>query len=102
MRTYELADAFIRLEAVDHFRGIARQYEVRLSQDLFGCFIVSFAWGRIGTKGQTRQVSFEQHCDADRFVRKLLQRRGRAPKRIGIPYRVVAKSGACAPLSGCL
>jgi predicted DNA-binding WGR domain protein len=50
--------SFIWLEAICAERNIARRYTVALSRDLFGASIVEFAWGRIGTKGQGRAVSF--------------------------------------------
>jgi predicted DNA-binding WGR domain protein len=71
-------------------RNVARRYTVALSRDLFGASIVEFAWGRIGTKGQGRAVSFACEDEAARFARQLLRRRASAPKRIGVPYREVS------------
>ena len=85
-------DCFIWLEAVDRPRNIARRYSVALSRDLFGGSIVEFSWGRIGTRGQSRRVSFAQLRDADRFVAQLLRRRAGAPKRIGVAYIEVPQS----------
>ena len=84
-----LDDRFLWLEAVDHSRNIARRYAIALSQDLFSSAIVEFSWGRIGTRGQSRTVSFAVRQDADRFVARLLRRRAGAPKRIGIAYVAV-------------
>ena len=81
-----LDDRFIWLEAVDLGRIIARPYAIALSQDLFGSAIVQFSWGRIGTRGQSRTVSFAARQDADRFVAQLLRRRAGAPRRIGVGY----------------
>ena len=82
-------ERFIWLEAVDRPRNIARRYAIALSKDLFGSGIVEFSWGRIGTRGQSRTVSFTQRSDADRFVAQLLRRRAGAPKRIGVAYQEV-------------
>jgi predicted DNA-binding WGR domain protein len=82
--------SFIWLEAVCAERNVARRYTVALSRDLFGASIVEFAWGRIGTKGQGRAVSFASEDEASRFARQLLRRRASAPKRIGVPYREVS------------
>ena len=71
--------SFVWLEAVCGERNIARRYTVALSQDLFGASIVEFAWGRIGTKGQGRAVSFACADEAARFARHLLRRRASAP-----------------------
>jgi predicted DNA-binding WGR domain protein len=82
--------SFIWLEAVCAERNVARRYAVALSRDLFGTSIVEFAWGRIGTKGQGRAVSFACEQEAACFARQLLRRRASAPKRIGVPYREVS------------
>ena len=79
--------SFIYLEAICAERNIARRYTVALSRDLFGASIVEFAWGRIGTKGQERAVSFDGDDEASRFASQLLRRRASAPKRIGVAYR---------------
>ena len=84
--------SFIWLEAVCAKRNMARRYTVALSRDLFGVSIVEFAWGRIGTRGQGRAVSFASEDEASRFVRQLLRRRASAPMRIGVAYREVALS----------
>jgi len=82
--------SFIWLEAVCAERNVARRYTVALSRDLFGASTVEFGWGRIGTKGQRRAVSFAGEDAAARFARQLLRRRASAPKRIGLPYREVS------------
>ena len=82
--------SFVWLEAVCGERNIARRYTIALSRDLFGASIVEFAWGRIGSRGQGRAVSFESEDEASRFARQLLRRRASAPKRIGVPYREVS------------
>ncbi len=82
--------SFVWLEAVCGERNIARRYTIALSCDLFGASIVEFAWGRIGSRGQGRAVSFASEDEASRFARQLLRRRASAPKRIGVPYREVS------------
>ena len=81
---------FIWLEAVCAERNVARRYTVALSRDLFGASIVEFTWGRIGTKGQGRAISFDAEDEAAHFASQLLRRRASAPKRIGVPYREVS------------
>ena len=82
-------DRLIWLEARDASRNIARRYAIVVSGDLFGAAIVQYSWGRIGTRGQRRNVSFLERRDADRFVDALLKRRASAPGRIGVAYREV-------------
>ncbi len=79
-------DRLICLEAREPSRNIARRYVIAVSNDLFGAAIVQYSWGRIGTRGQRRNVSFPERQDADRFVDVLLKRRSSAPGRIGVAY----------------
>jgi predicted DNA-binding WGR domain protein len=81
--------ARIRLQAIDPARNIARGYVIEASPDLFGHIIVALHWGRIGTRGQSRLMSFAKQHDAAQFVRQTLARRASAKKRIGVDYRLV-------------
>ena len=76
----------LHLQAIDPERNIARRYTIEACPDLFGHIIVNLHWGRIGTKGQGRTLSFAQALDAARFVRHTLSRRASAKKRIGVDY----------------
>jgi predicted DNA-binding WGR domain protein len=76
----------IHLQAVDAARNIARDYRIEASTDLFGHIIVYLHWGRIGTKGQSRVVSFARDAHAQRFIRSTLRKRQSAKKRIGVSY----------------
>lgn len=82
--------SFLWLEGGCAERSVARRYTAALSRDLFSASIVEFAWGRIGTRGQGRTISFASEDQASRFARQLLRRRASAPKRIGVPYREVS------------
>lgn len=77
----------LHLQAIDRARNIARNYAIEASADLFGHIIVDLHWGRIGTKGQGRSLSFAETQDASKFVSLTLNRRASATKRIGVPYR---------------
>ena len=89
----QLADApHIRLVACDEARNIRRGYRIERSVDLFGFHIVDWSWGRIGTAGQSRRVSFSCGNQAQQFVRSLLLRRDTAPKRIGMAYSPLPSS----------
>jgi predicted DNA-binding WGR domain protein len=79
----------IHLQAVDPTRNIARDYRIATSLDLFGHWIIALHWGRIGTRGQNRLISFDKQCDAARFVKHTLSRRASARKRLGTVYRVI-------------
>ena len=86
-------EAFIYLEATCPERNVARRYSISISRDLFGKTIVDVSWGRIGSRGQGRAVSFSLSGDATAFAHKLLNRRKGAPKRIGTAYAVIDSYG---------
>ena len=79
----------VRLEARDESRNIRRGYRIERSVDLFGDHIVEWWWGRIGTVGQLRRLSFENSEYAARHVSALLRHRYSAPKRFGVSYAPV-------------
>jgi predicted DNA-binding WGR domain protein len=79
----------IHLQAIDPARTIARDYQIDATTDLFGHIIVELHWGRIGTRTQTKAVSFAAEQAARRFIRSRLLKRKSAMKRIGVTYRNV-------------
>ncbi|MFC3216492.1 MULTISPECIES: WGR domain-containing protein [Sphingomonadaceae] len=76
----------IELIALDHARNIRRRYEIVVTRDLFGSYIVETSWGRIGAHGRSKRLSFPDRPSAERHVAATLRRRGTAKKRIGVPY----------------
>ena len=78
------------LEARDPTRNIARSYVVIMSRDLFGAHMVDCFWGRIGSRGQSKRVSFPDRAEAQRHARHVLKKRSGAHKRIGVPYSLVS------------
>jgi len=81
----------ISLRAVNPARNIARHYQIELSRDLFGLWVVDCRWGRIGTSGRARRVSFQAAGEAQAYMRGLIRRRAAARLRIGVPYQIVAE-----------
>jgi predicted DNA-binding WGR domain protein len=77
----------IHLQAVSLSRNIARRYTIEAEGDLFGHIIVALYWGRIGTRGQSRIVSFAEPIAAQNFMHAALRKRHSAKKRIGVAYR---------------
>jgi len=77
----------LALEARDPARNLARGWRIGTGRDLFGSFVVTWGWGRIGTAGQIRTIAFPGPVEARPFIRRLLLRRGRAVTRIGAAYR---------------
>ena len=78
----------IHLQAVDSSRNIARDYRIEATKDLFGHIIIARYWGRIGTKGQSRILSFAAEQGAQHFILSTLAKRRSAKKRIGVAYRL--------------
>jgi predicted DNA-binding WGR domain protein len=79
----------IHLQAIDRSRNIARDYRIEASTDLFGHIIVELHWGRIGTRGQGRTISFAEAKHAVRFVRQTLTRQASSRKRFGVAYKPI-------------
>ncbi|WP_159980623.1 MULTISPECIES: WGR domain-containing protein [unclassified Novosphingobium] len=46
------------LEARDPARGLARSWRIETGRDLFGWFVVSRCWGRIGACGRGSNAAF--------------------------------------------
>jgi predicted DNA-binding WGR domain protein len=84
----------ILLEACDPERNIHRAYRLAAGQDLFGNWIVEVTYGRIGAKGRTKVVPVADEAAARRYVQTCLKKRESAPKRIGVGYKRIQKTGA--------
>ena len=78
----------IRLEARSTVHRCFRAYEIDVSADLFGAWLVEMSYGRIGTTGRSKIRSFAAIEGAQAQVQACLRRRATAPRRIGVPYRV--------------
>lgn len=76
----------LHLRAINPERNVAREYILDVQPDLFGHWIIELHWGRIGTRGQCRTLSFEHTDAASLFVRHNLTRRRGAHRRIGTAY----------------
>jgi predicted DNA-binding WGR domain protein len=79
----------IVMEARDPNRNQARAYAIEAGYDLFGDFMVSTSFGRIGSKGQTRRLAFTSPDDAMPTLRKILSQRLKTGSRRTVPYTVV-------------
>jgi predicted DNA-binding WGR domain protein len=79
----------MRLEACAPALGRFRAYRIVAGRDLFGVWMVEMTYGRIGTLGRTKALSFDRVEDAVVAVRESLRRRATAPRRIGVAYRVL-------------
>jgi predicted DNA-binding WGR domain protein len=66
-----------------------RHYHIIYARDLFDHIVVDLHWGRIGTRGQSKSISFAEKPDADKFAAQILRRRASAKKRLGVAYEVL-------------
>jgi predicted DNA-binding WGR domain protein len=90
----------IQLEARDPARNRFRAYRLDVARDLFGAWLVEVKFGRIGAKGRRLVAALDDEHAARRMVRERLQRRNRAPKRIGVGYRTLELWDPYAWMSG--
>jgi hypothetical protein len=79
----------IELRAVSPHGQRRRAYEIHVDQDLFSQLVVAIDFGVIGTHGQRRVHLVTDIAEAQAVVRRALRRRLSAPRRIGVPYRVI-------------
>jgi predicted DNA-binding WGR domain protein len=79
----------ISLRAVNPARNIARHYQIELSRDLFGLWVVDCRWGRIGTVGRARRFLPRTGTGTSLYA-GLIRRRIAARRRIGVPYQMFA------------
>ena len=80
----------IELQAVSPHGQHRRAYEIHVGSDLFGQLVVTIDFGVIGTRGQHRVYLVADIAEAQAVVCRALRRRLTAPRRIGVPYRVIA------------
>ena len=80
----------IELQAISPQAQHRRAYEIHVDQDLFSHLVVTIDFGVIGTRGQHRVHLVTDIAEAQAVVRRALRRRLTAPRRIGVPYRVIA------------
>src|SRR4051794_36382644 len=71
-------------------RNVCRDYRLSLGRDLFGDWTVDLRYGRIGQRGQERQIACGSLEEACRVAHSYLRRRISAPRRIGCAYRIVS------------
>ena len=82
-------DSFcVALEARSPAHRCHRAYEIAVTEDLFGAWLVQISYGRIGTRGRTKVRSFRTDIEVAAQVRTCLRKRASAPKRIGVAYHV--------------
>ena len=81
----------IELAAIDAARNCRRRYRVEAGQDLFGAWLVTITFGRLGAPGRTIVHVVDDERLARRLVTACLRVRATAPRRIGVAYRERAR-----------
>src|SRR5215469_11903526 len=84
--------ATVALEARNTEANRLRQWQLELSRDLLGAWVLDVQFGRIGTRGRLQRHTFGDEPAALAFVRRALRRRATAQARIGVAYRAVHAS----------
>jgi predicted DNA-binding WGR domain protein len=79
----------IDMVAISATANIRRHYRISYTRDLFDHILVECQWGRIGTRGQSKSVSFADEADATGYVAHVLKRRASAKKRLGVGYQIL-------------
>jgi predicted DNA-binding WGR domain protein len=69
-------------------RNCSRRYRLEAGTDLLGVWVVQTSYGRIGTAGRSRSYVLPNEAEAQRLVQRILKHQARAPRRIGVVYRI--------------
>jgi hypothetical protein len=91
-------DISIELRAKDVDANRLRAWRIEAGPDLFGVWVTTVRFGRIGMADRTLDYQFVSEAEVRSFVRTRLRRRGTAKRRIGVAYRVIAASPDAEPL----
>lgn len=82
----------IQLQAINAEKNIFRQYELYVGKDLFGCWLLTTAYGRIGKVTKLRNYSFDSFEGLQKKLQQLLRKRLSSQKRVGTNYRSISYS----------
>jgi hypothetical protein len=91
-------DIAIELQAKDVGANCLRAWRIKAGPDLFGVWVATVRFGRIGMADRMLGYQFASEADVRSFVHAKLRRRGTAKRRIGVAYRVIAASPDAGPL----
>ena len=80
----------IIMEARDPSRNQARAYMIEAGTDLWGDFVVSTSFGRIGSRGRTRRQAFNTPEEAIPAIRSILSQRLKTSKKRSVPYTILS------------
>jgi len=91
-------DFSIELQAKDVDANCLRAWRIEAGPDLFGVWVATVRFGRIGGADRVIAYEFASEADVRSFARTRLRRRGTAKRRTGVAYRVITASPDAEPL----
>lgn len=87
-----LACLCFQLQAINAEKNVFRQYEIYVGKDLFGTWLLTIAYGRIGRVTQIRNYPFETLENLRVKLQNLLRKRLSSQRRIGTNYTITSYS----------
>ena len=60
-------------KSIDPDRNRFRFFSMYIERSLFGEFILSCTWGRIGTKGRTKPYYFDSEEECEKMLEKIVK-----------------------------
>lgn len=76
----------MELEAHNPIHNMHRYYSIDVARDLFGDWLITTLYGRMGQSGQRKLYGYRCQDDAQRKFNQLLCKRLKAHKRLGTTY----------------
>ena len=70
-------DFHLHLERRDHQRNMARFYALQVERDMFGTWLATRRWGRIGSIGRTESIPCRTPAEAVAHLKDLATRKTR-------------------------
>ena len=89
------------MEARDPARNQARYYRIEAEYDLFGDFVLTTCYGRIGSPGgQIRRQVFPSMQEAIPTLQRNLRKRMATSRRRSVPYTILDRQDPKGVLTG--
>lgn len=80
----------LTVEAHNAAQNHHRRYELAIGRDLFDDWTLTIRYGRVGRGGHEQRYGSHDVAPLRAIIRKSLQRRLSAPRRIGCAYRLTS------------
>lgn len=83
----------IHLRATNIETGVDRGYSLFITPGLFNTQTVVIHYGRYGKQNQRKVYAFECIEDLNKFIKRIINKRLTAFKRIGVNYEIIHETG---------